>query len=112
MCPPDFPAGFYWYGEKRSGPGRPPKWVSKLLDKLLEDNDDNGTCIDKDGKDESDDGLMHESTDESQSEPTALEPIESQKTVTWMEPVKTIIPMEPNEPQHRYPLRSCSRRTL
>ena len=44
--------------------------------------------------------LMHESTDESQSEPTALEPIESQKTVTWMEPVKTIIPMEPNEPQH------------
>ena len=55
-----------WYDEKRRGPGRPPKWVSKLLDKLQEDNDDNGTCIDKDGKDESDDGLMHESTDESQ----------------------------------------------
>ena len=23
-CPPEFPAGSYWYGGKRSGPGRPP----------------------------------------------------------------------------------------
>ncbi len=32
LCPPDLPAGFYWYGNKRHGPGRPPKWVDKLLD--------------------------------------------------------------------------------
>ena len=28
-CLQDLPAGFYWYGGKRSGPGRPPKWVNK-----------------------------------------------------------------------------------
>ena len=26
-----FPAGYYWYGGKRKGPGRPPKWVDRLL---------------------------------------------------------------------------------
>ena len=31
LCPPAFPAGYYWYGNKRMGPGRPPKWVDKLL---------------------------------------------------------------------------------
>ena len=30
-CPHEFPAGFYWYGSRRSGPGRTPKWVDKLL---------------------------------------------------------------------------------
>ena len=37
LCPPNFPAGFYWYGGKRRGPGRPPKWVTSLADKLLPD---------------------------------------------------------------------------
>ena len=23
--------GYYWYGNKRKGPGRPPKWVEKIL---------------------------------------------------------------------------------
>ena len=30
-CPPNFPAGFYWYGGKRRGPGRPPRWIDQLL---------------------------------------------------------------------------------
>ena len=30
-CPLKFPAGYYWYGNKRKGPGRPPKWVNDLL---------------------------------------------------------------------------------
>ena len=30
-CPQAFPAGYYWYGGKRKGPGRPPKWVDRLL---------------------------------------------------------------------------------
>ena len=33
-CPPNFPGGFYWYGGKRRGPGRPPKWVSTILESL------------------------------------------------------------------------------
>ena len=28
-CPPSLPTGFYWYGSKRSKPGRPPKQVLK-----------------------------------------------------------------------------------
>ena len=31
LCPPGFPAGFFWYGNRRTSPGRPPKWVDKLL---------------------------------------------------------------------------------
>lgn len=30
-CPLKFPAGYYWYGNKRRGPERPPKWVNNLL---------------------------------------------------------------------------------
>ena len=30
-CPTGFPAGYYWYGSKRKGPGRPPKWVEELM---------------------------------------------------------------------------------
>ena len=28
---PNFPASFYWYGARRPGPGRPPKWVDRIL---------------------------------------------------------------------------------
>ena len=28
---PNFPAGFFWYGARRHGPGRPPKWIDKVL---------------------------------------------------------------------------------
>jgi len=31
-CPPNFLAGFYWYGGKQRGLGRPPKWVEVLLE--------------------------------------------------------------------------------
>ena len=30
-CPEAFPAGFYWYGNRRAGPGRPPRWIEQLL---------------------------------------------------------------------------------
>ena len=30
-CPEVFPAGFYWYGNRRAGPGRPPRWIEQLL---------------------------------------------------------------------------------
>ena len=30
-CPVNFPAGYYWYGGRNKGPGRPPKWVDKFL---------------------------------------------------------------------------------
>ena len=30
-CPMEFPAGFYWYGQRKHGPGRPPKWIDRLM---------------------------------------------------------------------------------
>ena len=30
-CPPSLPVGFYWYGNKRTRPGRPPKHVLNHL---------------------------------------------------------------------------------
>ena len=33
-CLPTFPTDFYWYGGKRSKPGRPPKRVQKQLEEV------------------------------------------------------------------------------
>ena len=33
---PGIPAGFYWYGGKRSGPGRPPKGTSNINERERE----------------------------------------------------------------------------
>jgi len=30
-CPPEFPAGFYWYGRNQKGIGKIPQWVKLLL---------------------------------------------------------------------------------
>ena len=30
-CPVSLPCGYYFYGKKRSRPGRPPKWIKKLM---------------------------------------------------------------------------------
>ena len=32
VCPTNFPSGFYWYGGRRRGPGRPPRWVRELME--------------------------------------------------------------------------------
>ena len=52
QCPINFPAGFYWYGGKSKGPGRPPKWVEQLLagkhtDKVVINTTDGNTSSDK-----------------------------------------------------------------
>ena len=33
---PNFPAGFFWCGARRHGPGRPPKWIDEVLRDPLE----------------------------------------------------------------------------
>ena len=37
-CPHNFPAGYFWYGGRRKGPGRPPKWVDTLLQSKQRDS--------------------------------------------------------------------------
>ena len=29
-CPPDWPNSYYWYGDKRDRPGRPPAWTKTV----------------------------------------------------------------------------------
>ena len=31
-CPDDFPADYYWYGQKQHSPGQPPWWLETHLD--------------------------------------------------------------------------------
>ena len=39
-CPPDFPAGYYWYGLWCKSPGRVPRWIENLsLDQTNESED-------------------------------------------------------------------------
>ena len=38
-CPDDFPAGYYWYGQKKHSPGRPPQWLETLADVFSDGND-------------------------------------------------------------------------
>ena len=45
-CPPELPCGFFWYGTRHSGPGRPLKWVDKLLCGDLFADPDNATSGD------------------------------------------------------------------
>ena len=52
-CPDGFTAGYYWYGGKRKGPGRPPRWVQAVLSDSESTRtgadavDDNGGSSDK-----------------------------------------------------------------
>ena len=32
LCPTNFPSRLHWYGGRRRGPGRPPKWVEELME--------------------------------------------------------------------------------
>ena len=45
-CPMNFPAGYYWYGSGRAGPGRPPKWLDHLIatdEPTISQDDDEGS---------------------------------------------------------------------
>ena len=37
FCPPEFPAGYFWYGKRRHSVGKPPKWVQSLLEKSTDE---------------------------------------------------------------------------
>ena len=96
-CPPSFPAGFYWYGGKRCGPGCPPKWVLTLLDSISCENNAADKC-DATDEDEASDQPQEESVTETQTQPT---------TGTTEPPVSTSTGPAVSQ---RYNLRSRSRR--
>lgn len=60
-CPTNFPAGYYLYGSKRKGPGRPPKWVEELMNNDCPDPQ--AEKADKKDNDSEDQGKDSESRD-------------------------------------------------
>ena len=69
-CPSAFPAGYYWYGDKRPHPGRPLKWVDKLLqggtpEADVDENDEATPAEDQDHSANHDQSEEQLSTDES-----------------------------------------------
>ena len=78
MCPPGFPAGWYWYGDRRSGPGRPPKWV----DRLLSSDSGNVDPFDSENADPSDSENADPAGSENvePSDPTNVDPSDQENT--------------------------------
>ena len=52
MYPPEFPAGFYWYGRSQKGIGKIPQWVELLLS----GSDDGSLTSHEAGEEEMNDG--------------------------------------------------------
>ena len=90
-CTLNFPAGFYWYGGKRRGPGRPPKWVEQIL----ADNQQNVTTYAEDER-------------TSLQEDTNYIPQETRNTVTDNKPM--LEPIQPKRMSSKYNLRQSPRR--
>ena len=43
-CPPNFPSGYFWYEDRRHGPGRPSKWIDNVMAEEPEQNMDKKWC--------------------------------------------------------------------
>ena len=76
-CPINFPAGYYWYGLNRAGPGRPPTWIQRLMSTdeptvtLDEDDDKNNEEVELEAEDsqtEPDQSDENDDIDETTSE--------------------------------------------
>ena len=73
MCPPEFPAGFYWYGSRRRGPGRPPKWVDRMMSSQgATDHDASTEEADKDVDEREDSDTDAEESDNPGEEPDSV----------------------------------------
>lgn len=92
-CPPQFPHGFYWYGGKRRGPGRPPKWVARVLDQQIPEEPLTRVEESLEGEEQSD--IQDELPDS-----------EELFARTEQQPAKLVM----SKPPSRYPLRSRSGR--
>ena len=81
-CPDGFMAGYYWYGSKRKGPGRPPKWVENILADAAPDSE---TAEEpRDGENETE---LEPATEELEDEPNVVAPeSDSEESVPEPEP--------------------------
>ena len=84
-CPPAFPAGCFWYGDRRNGPGRPPKWIDDFVnantkigsDDKCDDHDDQPGEDHDDQPDEEQDDQPDEEQDDQPDEEQDDQPDEN-----------------------------------
>ena len=105
-CPPNFPAGFYWYGGRRRGPGRPPKWVEPLLDQHMV-----GEPGDEPAGEQPNDEAENDPSDAEEEDEAADDPSDVEESVTENPTAATGTEMPRTRPPCKYPLRSRSGRT-
>ena len=67
-CPEGFMAGYYWYGNKRKGPGRPPKWVENALADTSDCSQESGEDRVQTQEEEGDDTPVNEPENEPEEE--------------------------------------------
>ena len=87
-CPDEFPAGYYWYGNRRHSPGRPPRWIDRLEKSVL--NEQSSTAQDSE-----------------ESLPCLSKPVHSASSPK-IELSKEDLSTVDVAPQHQYALRSRS----
>ena len=69
MCPFNFPERYYWYGKKRTSPGRSPKWVEQLLSTSGTGDEHNDNAFkDQHGPDENENASMDQQGQDSPDE--------------------------------------------
>ena len=72
-CPEAFPAGYFWYGNRRRRPGRPPRWLEALQSGVERSGDtptaDTGTASDQSDKPEREQEETQAKPGPEQSEP-------------------------------------------
>ena len=72
-CPTEFPADYWWYGNRRSGPGRPPKWIDRYVNQPNHPEDANENSQRQTGAQMSNTGNQDPSVGMSESEQPAPE---------------------------------------
>jgi len=120
-CPRGFPAGYYWYGGRRKGPGHPPKWIKTLLEGATDDDspeqvDDTVYATNDDSPDRADDTVSSDNEEELSTDECSPEvcPSDDDEDVADVKEPPALasetVPALPEDPPHatrkQYPLRS------
>ena len=104
-CPSNFPAGFYWYGRHRRGPGRPPKWVQSLLEGDNRKNEPTPHYIKEDAMDISDDESCEKESDRN-ADSLSNEEVDTSGNMGAMPSLPVYDEVTETNKRCKYPLRS------
>lgn len=97
-CPPQLPAGFYWYGGRKKSPGRLPQW----LDRLLSNEKDHVKSDETENSEEVPEFGVGSNGEDEHDDPSSAQPLSQEMAET------TEVIERPNTASH-YPLRRAVR---